>query len=150
MTLVVGSRGRRAALVCALASALAPVAIVPHVVEDVVLDGFGILDLGPLGAGLLVGVVLAIQLLGALGAVRDHRLGYVTVLVVAALWIVIALVDHPDAFVGDDFRAGFPSRIAVWGIVGIQALAAVAALSALRATRRGSFTGTGTVTKGGP
>lgn len=146
--LQVGNRASRPALTAAIASVLAPVAIVPHVFEDLSEGIFATFGLDPLGAGLLVGGTLTVQLLGALGSAKERRWGYVIVLLVAAVWIVLAVVDHPGAFVPGEFREGVLSRLAVWGLVGIQAVAGLAALTALRSSRRGSFSGTGTITGG--
>lgn len=142
----VGNRASRPALTAAIASVLAPVAIVPHVFEDLTEGTFATFGLDPLAAGLLVGGTLTLQLLGALAAAKERRSGYLVVLLVAAVWIVLAVVDHPAAFVPGEFRQGALSRLAIWGLVGIQAVAALAALTALRSSRRGSFSGTGTIT----
>jgi hypothetical protein len=150
MSLVVGNRGHRAALVCAVATALAPVAIIPHVVEDAAAGELELFGLGLLATGLLLGVLFAVQILGALGGVRGWRVGFFAVIIPAALWIVGAVVDHPGAFLGGDFRAGLASRLAVWALIAFQVVALTAAISAMRSTRRTSFTGTGTYTKGGP
>jgi hypothetical protein len=147
--LQVGNRATRPALTAAVASVLAPVAILPHVFEDLVdgtLDTVAGIQMEPLGAGLLIGLALTLQLIGALGAAKERRWGYLVIFLVAAAWIVLAAIDHSEAFVPGDFREGFGSRLAVWGLVGIQAIAALAALTALRVSRRGSFSGTGTVT----
>jgi hypothetical protein len=143
MTGLADHRARRPSLVCALASALVPVAVFPHIVEDIAAGEFERFGLGAFAAAAVVGAIVAAQMLAALAALHYRRSGYAIVLLLATLWIVAVVLDHPEAFVPGEFTAGFGSRLAIWGIVAIQALAALGALSAWRGTRRTSFAGTG-------
>lgn len=147
--LQLGNRTQRAGMVAAVASALVPVVALPHVFEDLEAGIFADLGLSALTAGLVVGAGLTAQLVGALAGTRDRRIGYVVVLLAAVAWIVLAIIDHPAAFVPGDFREGMISRLAVWALVAVQAVAAVAAFRALRGGRRTSFSGTGSFTGGG-
>ena len=147
MSVAITTRSARSALLCGTFSALAVLPIVPHVMEDVAYDVPGRFGLSEQAFGWLVGAVLVVQLTAALGAVREHRPGYVGVLVFAVTWVVLALADHWQAFVADEFRGGIASRAAVWGIVATQLLASGFALSAIRlGRRRATFSRTGTFT----
>lgn len=139
----VGSNGSRGGIAAAVLVALSPIAIVPHIVEDVGAGFFERLGLGADSGALLVGAALALQLLLAYGCLRHQRWGYGGVLFFGAVWVIAAVVDHPGAFLADPFRAGLTSRLAVWGIVLTQGGAAIAALASLRSTRQTSFRGTG-------
>lgn len=139
----VSTTGGRGGIAAAVLTALSPIAIVPHIVEDAAAGVFERFGLAPDSGALLVGAVLAVQLLFAFGALRDHRWGYGGVLFFGVLWTVAAVADHPGAFLTGPFRAGLTSRLMVWGIVGFQGGAAIAALTALRSTRQTSFRGTG-------
>ncbi|MGH3441933.1 MAG: hypothetical protein ACRDUY_07795 [Nitriliruptorales bacterium] len=126
----------------AVLSAVAMVPILVHVLDDAtggVLSDT--LDAGSQGA--IIGLALAVQMLFALGAMRESRAGYGGVLVLAGLWVGVSVLDHAAAFGGGDFGGGFLSRLAVWGVVAFQGLAALTALAALRSRRRTSFSGTG-------
>lgn len=147
--LQLGNRANRAGTTAAVVSAIFPLIALPHVFEDLVEGTFEAFGLTPMAAGLLVGGALAVQLVGALGAMRERRAGYLVILIAALVWIVVAALDHPDAFLPGDFREGFASRAAIWALVGAQAVAGMAAFRALRATKRGSFSGTGSYTGSG-
>jgi hypothetical protein len=149
VVLQLGNRTNRAGTVAAVASAVVPLAALPHVFEDLAEGVFAGFNLTPLSAGLLVGGALTVQLLGALGALRERRLGYVVILIAALAWIAIATMDHPGAFLPGEFREGFASRLSVWALVGTQIVAGFAAFRAVRSTRRGSFSGTGSYTGAG-
>lgn len=139
----VGRTGGRSGVTAAVLTALSPIAIVPHIVEDAAAGTFERFGLEPESGALLVGATLALQVLFAFGSLRDHRWGYGGVLFFGVIWVVAAVADHPGAFLADPFRAGLPSRLTVWGIVLFQGGAAIAALLSLRATRQTSFRGTG-------
>lgn len=139
----VGNTGGRSSIAAAVLTALSPIAIIPHIVEDAATGTFERFGLEPDSGALLVGATLAIQVLFAFGSLRDHRWGYGGVLFFGVIWVVAAVADHPGAFLADPFRAGFTSRLAVWGIVLFQGGAAIAALLSLRSTRQTSFRGTG-------
>ncbi len=138
----VGTRSTRAGTAAAVFSALALAAVVPHVVQDAMLRVFPFTGRSQL-MGVVIGVALALQMLFALGAVRERRSSFLGVLVIAGLWVLLALANHFRAFLPGNFDGGLPARLSVWGVVGLQGLAALAALVALRATRRTSFSGTG-------
>lgn len=141
--MAVGKEGSRSAIAAAVLTALSPIAIVPHVVEDAAAGAFERFGLGTQSGALLIGALLAVQLLFAFGCLRYRRWGYGGVLVLGVLWVIAAAADHPGAFLTGEFRAGLTSRLAVWGIVMSQGGAALAALSAMRSTRQTSFRGTG-------
>lgn len=139
----VTNRGSRAGNAAAVLSVLAVVPIVAHLVEDATEDAFASFGLDPLPAAWLLGGALALQLTFALACLRERRAGYIGVALLSLAWVVTAGIEHWQAFVPGDFRAGLSSRIAVWGVIVLQGLAAWTALSAVRSTRRTSFTGTG-------
>lgn len=139
----IANRGSRAGAIAAGFSALALLPIVPHVVEEATLGGLERFGLGTTASLWVIGASLALQLLFAFAALRERRIGYVGVLLIAAGWVVSVLIDHYDAFLAGEFREGLVSRASVWGIVGFQGLAAIASASAVRSTRRTSFSGTG-------
>ena len=141
--MAVGKDGARSGIAAAVLTALSPIAIVPHIVEDAGTGAFERFGLEPDTGALLVGVILAIQLLLAIGCVRGHRWAYGGVLLFGVLWVIAAVADHPGAFLTGGFRDGLSSRLAVWAIVVSQGGAALASLSALRSTRQTSFRGTG-------
>lgn len=141
--MAVGKDGARSGIAAAVLTALSPIAIVPHIVEDAGAGAFDRFGLEPDTGAMLVGVILAIQLLLAFGCLRGHRWAYGGVLLFGVMWVIAAVASHPGAFLTDGFRDGLLSRLAVWGIVVTQGGAALASLSALRSTRQTSFRGTG-------
>lgn len=138
----VGTRSTRAGTVAGAFSALSLAAVVPHVVQDATLRLFPFSSSSPVG-GSVIGAGLALQMLFALGAVKERRGSFVGVLVLSGLWALVAFFNHFGAFLPGDFPGGFPARLMVWGVVVLQGLAALASVIALRATRRTSFSGTG-------
>lgn len=141
--ITVGRTGGRSGIAAAVLTALSPIAIVPHIVEDAGAGAFGRFGLEPDAASLIVGAAIAIQVLFAFGALRDHRWGYGGVLFFGVVWVLATVIDHPGAFLTGTFRAGLTSRLPVWGIIVLQGGAAIAALMSLRSTRQTSFRGTG-------
>ena len=84
---------------------------IPHVIEDFhygVPESFGI---HPSIAGLLVGVGLALQVLGIIGVIQGTRWGFVITLFVATGWVLGAVLDHlPDILSREPYRQGLLSR----------------------------------------
>lgn len=142
-SITVGPAGGRSAATAAVASVLALIPAVPHVLFDAASGGFAGLGVSDTGAGTLVGLALSLQLLAAYHGLRGRRSGHMGVLALSLAWLVDAVVGHYGAFLPGGFRAGMGDRAAVWGVLLLQGLAAMSALSALRATRRTSFSGTG-------
>ncbi|HEX2029599.1 MAG TPA: hypothetical protein VHF25_16570 [Nitriliruptorales bacterium] len=140
---IVGPAGSRSAVTAAVASVLALIPAVPHVLFDAASGGFTAFRVSDAAAGTLVGLALSLQLLAAYSGLRGRRPGHMGVLALSLAWVVDAVVGHYGAFIPGGFRAGMGDRVAVWGVLLLQGLAAMSALSALRASRRTSFSGTG-------
>ncbi len=107
--------------------------IVPHVLEDF---SEGLAHRVGLPASLLaclLGLYLAVQVLGLVRVGRGARAGFGLTLVTSGTWTVVAVVDHaPDVLAGG-FRTGALSVIWVCGLVLSQGTAAVLAWRGWRA-----------------
>lgn len=94
--------------------------ILPHVVEDFAAGA------APIGPALL-GVLLAVQMLGLVLVGVGRRLGFMITLVAGLVWVAGAVVDHGPALVRGNFRSGGLSAVWVLGLIVSQATAAVLA-----------------------
>ena len=84
---------------------------IPHVIEDFqygVPESFGV---HPSVAGLLVGIALAVQVMGIIGISRETRWGLFITLFIAMVWLLGAIFDHlPDILSSNAYRHGAISR----------------------------------------
>jgi len=92
-------------------SVLSFMVTIPHAIEDFqygVPESFGV---NPSIAGLLVGIGLAVQVLGIIGVSQGTRWGLIITLVVAIGWVLGAILDHlPDILSSRPYRHGVLSR----------------------------------------
>ena len=109
--------------------------IVPHVLEDFA-EGIAQRVGLPTSAGaLLLGVWLAVQMLGLVLLGRGQRPGWIIAFWTSAIWSVVAVADHGPAIVSGGFRAGAASVIWVVGLVATQGAVAILAWRGWRINR---------------
>lgn len=92
-------------------SVLSFIFTIPHVLEDFeygVPESFGV---HPSVASFLVGIMLAVQVIGIIGISRETRWGLFITLFIAMVWFLGAILDHlPDIVSSDVYRHGAISR----------------------------------------
>ena len=111
-------------------SVLSFMVTVPHVIEDFhygVPESFGV---NPSIAGLLVGLGFAVQVAGIIGITRRAKWGLIITLLVAAVWVLGAILDHlPDIVSSSPYREGVLSRtLEVFIILNFSALFALSGI----------------------
>ena len=124
---------RRAAPAIALSLLSLPF-LLPHVLEDFrlgIAEGVG---LSASAGTALLGVFLAVQMLGLVRAGQGRPVGLVVAALAGALWTAGSFWEHGAEFFsrGLDFRGSTLSAVWVIGLTLFQAASAVAALVALR------------------
>lgn len=117
------------------ASLVSLVFAVPHVVEDFE-DGLAArLGLTTPALACLLGMFLALQVLGLVLLATSHRSGWAITMAIGVIWVVGAVVEHGRALAVGGFRRGAPSVVWLVGLVGGQVAAAIIAWSGLRRRR---------------
>jgi len=105
--------------------------IVPHVMEDLRYGQAHNFHMTTVQFEWFAGAVVLATAGVAMLCLEGWRSGAIGVLLFGVLWSVLGAVDHHRAFLPGTFRAGVPSRVWVFLIVGLQAVAALAAGLAL-------------------
>ena len=101
--------------------------ILPHVIEDFAEGIAQRVGLSTPAGAFLLGVWLAVQMLGLVLLGCGWRPGWIIVFWMSAIWTVVAVGDHGPAIVAGGFRTGAVSVIWVVGLVATQGAAAVLA-----------------------
>ncbi|HET7875864.1 MAG TPA: hypothetical protein VFN71_10095 [Methylomirabilota bacterium] len=126
------ARERRAATAILLSLASVPF-LLSHVIEDFQLGIAQRVGLSTGAGAALLGLGMAVQMLGLVLAGRGRRAGLVITAVAGAVWTAGGLWDHgPDLLAqGLGFRGSLWSTLAVGGLIVGQGLSCLLALSAL-------------------
>lgn len=111
--------------------------VVPHVLEDFAEGVAPRVGLAPPVAAFLLGLYLAVQMLGLVLVARARRAGWVITLGASAFWAVVALADHGPAVLAGGWRSGALSVLWVAGLVLSQGTAAALAWRGWRASAAG-------------
>jgi hypothetical protein len=112
--------------------------ILPHVLEDFAEGIAQRVGLSTPAGAFLLGVWLAVQMLGLVLLGCGRRAGWSVAFWTSAIWTVVAVADHGPSIVGGGFRAGAVSVVWVVGLVATQGAAAILAWRGWR--RPGSVT----------
>jgi hypothetical protein len=119
------------------ASLVSIVFAVPHVVEDFEEGLAARVGLTTPALACLLGVFLAVQVLGLIFVAAGRRSGWAITVAVGVIWVVGAFIEHGRALAAGSFRSGAPSVVWVLGLVFAQAAAAIIAWSELHRRQRG-------------
>jgi hypothetical protein len=101
--------------------------VAPHVLEDFAEGIADRVGLATPVAAFLLGVYLAVQMLGVVLLARARRAGWVITFLASASWALVAVADHGPAVLAGGFRTGAPSVLWVVGLVLSQGTAAALA-----------------------
>ncbi|MEK7386601.1 MAG: hypothetical protein AABZ83_09155 [candidate division NC10 bacterium] len=109
--------------------------ILPHVLEDFAEGIAQRVGLSTPAGAFLLGVWLAVQMLGLVLLGCGRRPGWIIAFWMSAIWTVVAVADHGPAIIAGHFRAGAVSVIWVAGLVATQGAAAILAWRGWRISR---------------
>lgn len=101
--------------------------IVPHVLEDFSEGLAHRVGLPTAVVAFLLGLYLALQILGLVWVGRRERPGFGLTGLTSGIWTVVALVDHGPDVLSGGFRSGASSLVWLGGLVLSQGTAAVLA-----------------------
>jgi hypothetical protein len=107
--------------------------ILPHVLEDFAEGIARRVGLSTPAAACLLGLYLAVQMLGLVLLARGRPAGRALTFWTSAIWTVVAVADHGPAVLAGGFRSGTASVVWVTGLVLSQGTAAVLACRGRRA-----------------
>lgn len=112
--------------------------IVPHVLEDFAEGIAARVGLTTPVAACLLGLYLALQMLGLVLVARGGRAGWTLTFWTSAIWTVVALADHGPAVLAGGFRRG---ALSVFWVAGLVLSQGTAAALAWRGRRAGAAAG---------